>query len=68
MVRRQQSLLDRHAWTFKDGAWFYGSNCWYEANRAWRIDAAEAPTVATARSFGIHQAEAHHRAADREQA
>ena len=45
MVRRQQSLLDRHAWTFKDVAWFYGSNCWYEANRAWRIDAAEAPTV-----------------------
>jgi hypothetical protein len=35
----------KYAWTFKDGAWFYGSNRWYEADGAWRTDAAEAPAV-----------------------
>jgi hypothetical protein len=35
----------KYEWTFKDGAWFYGSNRWYEANGTWRTDAAEAPTV-----------------------
>jgi hypothetical protein len=35
----------KYAWTFKDGAWFYGSNRWYEADGTWRTDAAEAPRV-----------------------
>jgi hypothetical protein len=35
----------KHAWTFKDGAWFYGSSRWYEANGTWRTEAAEAPTA-----------------------
>ena len=35
----------KYAWTFKDGAWFYGTSRWYEANGAWRTNAAEAPTV-----------------------
>jgi hypothetical protein len=35
----------KYAWTFKDGAWFYGTSRWYEADGNWRTDAAEAPTV-----------------------
>ena len=35
----------KYAWTFKDGAWFYGANRWYEADGGWRTDAAEAPAV-----------------------
>jgi hypothetical protein len=33
------------AWTFKDGAWFYGTSRWYEVNDIWKTDATEAPTV-----------------------
>ena len=35
----------KYAWTFKDGAWFYGTSRWYEADGNWRTDAAEAPAV-----------------------
>jgi hypothetical protein len=35
----------KHAWTFKDGAWFYGTARWYEADGNWRTDTAEAPIV-----------------------
>lgn len=33
------------AWTFRDGSWFYGTSRWYEADGAWKTDAAEAPTA-----------------------
>jgi hypothetical protein len=35
----------KDAWTFKDGAWFYGASRWYEADGVWRTDAAEAPAL-----------------------
>jgi hypothetical protein len=35
----------KYAWTFKDGAWFYGTSRWYEADGNWRTDAAEAPAA-----------------------
>ena len=31
------------AWTFKNGAWFYGSYRWSEADGTWRTNAPEAP-------------------------
>jgi hypothetical protein len=34
------------AWTFKDGAWFYGTSRWYEAGGTWKTDAAAAAPVA----------------------
>lgn len=33
------------AWTFKNGAWLYGTSRWYEVAGVWKTDAAEAPTV-----------------------
>jgi hypothetical protein len=33
------------AWTFRDGAWFYGTSRWYEADGTWRSDAANAPVA-----------------------
>jgi hypothetical protein len=32
------------AWTFKNGAWFYGSYSWSEMDGTWRTSAPEAPT------------------------
>jgi hypothetical protein len=36
----------KHAWTYKNGTWFYGTSRWYEADGTWRTDlAADAPAV-----------------------
>ncbi len=32
-------------WTFKTGAWFYGSYRWYEAGGLWQTDAPESPAA-----------------------
>ena len=32
-------------WTFRDGAWFYGTSRWYEVGGVWKTDAEEGPTV-----------------------
>ena len=59
----------KSAWTFKDGTWFYGSNRWYEAERRLADRRCGGPYRRRLRdASGIRQAEAHHRAADREQA
>jgi hypothetical protein len=33
------------AWTFKDGAWSYGTSRWYEVGGVWKTDAADGPTA-----------------------
>lgn len=35
----------KYAWTFKDGAWFYGSYRWSEVKGVWSTNAPEAPTA-----------------------
>jgi hypothetical protein len=35
----------RLGWTFRNGAWFYGSHRWYEADGLWQTDAPEAPVA-----------------------
>jgi hypothetical protein len=35
----------QYAWTFRNGAWFYGTSRWNEVDGVWKTDAAVAPTA-----------------------
>ena len=54
-------------WTFKNGAWCYGSFRWYEADGTWRTNAPEAPkSVACETIAGVRrQGRAHRRSGQR---